>query len=104
MQNWCANLRRAAEARGCRRRWRYPRAGDAWTSRIKAAGIKEPDTYVLDHGYCRSLYAVDPNGMICEFTCDHPDAAKFNAKRKQDAHSELKRWLAGDHRSNNMFR
>jgi catechol-2,3-dioxygenase len=59
---------------------------------------------VLDHGYCRSLYAVDPNGMICEFTCDHPDAAKINAQRKQDAHSELKRWLAGDHRSNNMFR
>ena len=73
-------------------------------ARIKAAGIKEPDTYVLDHGYCRSLYAVDPNGMICEFTCDHPDAARINAKRKQDAHSELKRWLAGDHRSNNMFR
>ena len=73
-------------------------------SRVQAAGIKEPDTYMLDHGYCRSLYVVDPNGMICEFTCDHPDAAKINDKRKTDAHSELKRWLAGDHRSNNMFR
>jgi glyoxylase I family protein len=72
--------------------------------RVKAAGIEEPDTYVLDHGYCRSLYVVDPNGMICEFTCDHPDAAKINAQRRTDAHSELKRWLAGDHRSNNMFR
>ena len=73
-------------------------------SRVQAAGIREPDTYVLDHGYCRSLYVVDPNGMVCEFTCDHPDAAKINAQRKLDAHGELKRWLAGDHRSNNMFR
>lgn len=72
--------------------------------RIKQAGYTEPRTYVLDHGYCRSLYIEDPNGMILEFTCDHPDAARINAKRKADAHTELKRWLAGDHTSNNMFR
>jgi glyoxylase I family protein len=42
--------------------------------------------------------------MICEFTVDHPDAEKINAKRRLDAHSELKRWLAGNHTSNNMFR
>jgi glyoxylase I family protein len=72
--------------------------------RIKKAGIQEPRTYVLDHGYCRSLYVVDPNGLILEFTHDHPDAASINATRKADAHSELKRWLAGDHTSNNMFR
>ena len=77
---------------------------DAIEARIKAAGIKEPDTYVLDHGYCRSLYVVDPNGMILEFTLDHPEAAQINAQRRQDAHSELRRWLAGDHHSNNMFR
>ena len=73
-------------------------------ARIKQAGIQEPRTYVLDHGYCRSLYVVDPNGMILEFTHDHADAARINAKRRADAHSELKRWLGGDHRSNNMFR
>ncbi len=72
--------------------------------RIKAAGIKEPDTYVLEHGYCRSVYVVDPNGLILEFTRDHPEADKINAARRKDAHSELKRWLAGDHHSNNMFR
>ena len=72
--------------------------------RIKAAGYQEPETYVLDHGYCRSVYIKDPNGMVLEFTCDHPDAEKINATRKADAHAELKRWLAGDHRSNNMFR
>ena len=72
--------------------------------RLRAAGYQEPKMYVLEHGYCRSVYAVDPDGMIVEFTVDHPETDKINAKRKQDAHTELKRWLAGDHTSNNMFR
>jgi glyoxylase I family protein len=72
--------------------------------RLKAAGYTEPKSYVLEHGYCRSVYAEDPNGMICEFTLDHPTADKINAIRQADAHSELTRWLGGDHHSNNMFR
>lgn len=72
--------------------------------RLQDAGYEAPKFYVLEHGYCRSIYAEDPNGMICEFTLDHPDAAKINAVRLKDAHSELKRWLGGDHHSNNMFR
>jgi glyoxylase I family protein len=59
---------------------------------------------VLEHGYCRSLYVTDPNGLILEFTRDHPDAAKINRVRRADAHSELKRWLKGDHTSNNTYR
>lgn len=72
--------------------------------RIEAAGYKEPDTFVLEHGYCRSLYITDPNGMILEFTVDAPGAEEINADRLKDAHSELKRWLAGDHRINNIYR
>jgi glyoxylase I family protein len=72
--------------------------------RLRAAGITEPRMYVLEHGYCRSLYAVDPDGMIVEFTVDHPSVAEINATRKKTAHADLKRWLAGDHTSNNMFR
>ena len=72
--------------------------------RLREAGYKEPDMYVLEHGYCRSVYATDPNGMIVEFTLDHPEVEKINAVRRADAHSELKRWLAGDHRSNNTYR
>jgi glyoxylase I family protein len=48
--------------------------------RIKAAGYTEPDSFVLEHGYCRSK------------------------DRKADAHATLKRWLGGDHTSNNMYR
>jgi catechol 2,3-dioxygenase-like lactoylglutathione lyase family enzyme len=72
--------------------------------RLREANYSEPRMYVLEHGYCRSLYAVDPDGMICEFTVDHPDVEKINATRLKDAHAELKRWLAGNHKSNNMFR
>jgi glyoxylase I family protein len=72
--------------------------------RIKKAGITAPQTYVLEHGYCRSVYVTDPNGLILEFTLDHPDVAKITKDRKADAHRELKRWLAGDHHTNNTYR
>ena len=70
--------------------------------RIRDAGIAA--TYTLEHGYCRSVYVVDPDGMIVEFTHDAPHAAQINALRAGDAHSELRRWLAGDHRPNNDVR
>ena len=75
-------------------------------SRLAAAGYRAPATYVLEHGYCRSLYAVDPNGMIVELTCDVPAAVQPEAvkARQARAHAELARWLAGDHTSNNTFR
>ena len=73
-------------------------------ARIAKAGIKPPDTYVLEHGYCRSVYVTDPNGLILEFTRDHPDAERIGRDRRADAHQSLKRWLAGDHTSNNTYR
>ncbi len=72
--------------------------------RLQDAHYAEPQTYILEHGYCRSLYVVDPDGMTCEFTVDHPEVDKINALRRRDAHAELKRWLAGNHTSNNTFR
>ncbi len=76
----------------------------AMEARIAAAGIKPPDTYVLEHGYCRSVYVTDPNGLILEFTLDHPETDKISCDRREDAHRELKRWLEGNHRSNNTYR
>jgi glyoxylase I family protein len=72
--------------------------------RLAAAGYQAPKTFVLEHGYCRSVYVVDPNDMIVEFTLDNPEAATGAAERQRVARSELKRWLAGDHTSNNTFR
>ena len=73
-------------------------------ARIKAAGYKEPETFVLEHGYCRSVYIVDPNEMILEFTLDNPEALKTAPAVQAKARAELKRWLSGDHTSNNTYR
>lgn len=72
--------------------------------RLTDAGWKPEGTFVLEHGYCRSLYTEDPNGMILEFTVDVPNADEISEYRRPRAHDELKRWLAGDHTSNNLYR
>jgi glyoxylase I family protein len=73
-------------------------------TRLENAGWKPEGTFVLEHGYCRSLYTEDPNGMLVEFTVDAPGAEAINKDREKDAHETLKRWLAGDHTSNNNYR
>ena len=72
--------------------------------RLAEAGYAPPQTFVLEHGYCRSVYVTDPNGLILEFTLDHPNADQIARTRRANAHAELKRWLAGDHTSNNTYR
>jgi glyoxylase I family protein len=72
--------------------------------RLQAADWKPEGTYVLEHGYCRSLYTEDPNGMLLEFTVDVPEADDIAEIRRADAHETLRRWLAGDHSGNNMYR
>ncbi|HBK08692.1 MAG TPA: VOC family protein [Acetobacteraceae bacterium] len=74
---------------------------DELIARINAAGETVRET---DHGYCRSIYCTSPDGLIVEFTVDSPDVAKIDAVRRTDAHSELARWMAGDHRTNNDLR
>ena len=70
--------------------------------RIKDNGLEA--TYTLEHGYCRSVYVIDPNKMTVEFTYDDPKMTATDAERRANAHAELKRWLAGDHTSNNTYR
>jgi catechol 2,3-dioxygenase-like lactoylglutathione lyase family enzyme len=69
--------------------------------RLEAAGRPYR---VVDHGYCRSLYVNDPDGLGLEFTADAPEVAEIDRVRRADAHDELDRWLAGDRRSNNAWR
>ncbi|MEF3113769.1 hypothetical protein [Streptomyces chrestomyceticus] len=59
---------------------------------------------MIDHGFCVSLYVTDPNGLILEFAVDHPDVEKIDAEQRTTAHTDLARWLAGDHTSNNRWR
>lgn len=74
---------------------------DELTARLDA---HDWDHLVIDHGYCVSLYATDPDGLQLEFTRDHPETDRIEAERRTTAHADLDRWLAGDHRSNNPFR
>jgi catechol 2,3-dioxygenase-like lactoylglutathione lyase family enzyme len=66
--------------------------------RLKRAGVAHR---VTDHGYCRSLYIMTPDELKLEFTLDPDNVAEIDAMRRADAHSELKRWLAGDRTPNN---
>jgi hypothetical protein len=72
--------------------------------RLAAAGYKEPQSFVLEHGYCRSVYVTDPNDMILVFTLDNPEGGKGAGDRQAKARAELKRCVAGDHTSNSTLR
>ncbi len=61
-------------------------------------------TSVVDHGYCRSLYLTDPNGLRLELTVDHPDIAAVASARRRSAHADLHRWVQGDRTDNNLWR
>lgn len=74
---------------------------DGIHKRLVAAGYEDKGMYLLEHGYCRSLYVTDPSGLLIEFTVDHPDVKKINADQLSKAHTELVRWLGGDHSPNN---
>ena len=78
-----------------------PEQHDAIRDRAEATGM---ETMAADHGYCRSLYIRDPNGLLLEFTVDHPDVEKIDTIRRENAHRDLARWLSGDHTSNNDWR
>jgi glyoxylase I family protein len=69
--------------------------------RLEAAGHA---LRVTDHGYCVSLYVTDPNNLRLEYTVDHPDLERINARQREHAHADLARWLAGDHTPNNDIR
>jgi catechol 2,3-dioxygenase-like lactoylglutathione lyase family enzyme len=69
--------------------------------RLEAEGIP---VRVRDHGYCKSIYATDPDGLVVEFTSDPPDADRIQARARASAHADLRRWMAGDRTVNNAIR
>ena len=74
---------------------------DGIIERLKAANYSEPEMYILDHGYCYSVYVFDPSGLLIEYTVDHPDVESIKVEQAARAHAELERWLAGNHAPNN---
>jgi len=69
--------------------------------RLAAAGIVPRE---MDHGYCRSLYLTDPNGLVVEFTVDPPNASEIDKVQRETARVSLERWKRGDRTPNNDMR
>ncbi|RIL08181.1 MAG: VOC family protein [Proteobacteria bacterium] len=71
------------------------------TRRAEGAGVA---TFAIDHGYCRSLYLRDPDGLVVELTVDDPRALAEAPARRASARADLARWLAGDRTPINALR
>jgi catechol 2,3-dioxygenase-like lactoylglutathione lyase family enzyme len=69
--------------------------------RVADAGLSLRET---DHGYCKSIYVQDPDGLLVEFTSDPPHAGEIAARQRGTAHETLRRWQAGDRQVNNTIR
>lgn len=60
-------------------------------ARLQAHGVEVLG--ITDHGFIKSIYFFDPNGLRLEFTC-HMDSAKQTAGHASTAHEDLKNWIA----------
>ena len=70
-------------------------------ARCEAASF---ETYMTDHGYCKSLYVNDPDGLMVEFTVDPPNVDEIDEYQRRIARKSLDAWQAGDTRPNNDLR
>lgn len=46
----------------------------------------------LDHGFCNSVYAFDPNGLQIEVAWNTPDYEKIMTEEGAGAHDAIKKW------------
>jgi glyoxylase I family protein len=78
---------------------------DSQTQARLHAGLvaAEYPNFSIEHGYCTSLYAVDPDGLRLEFVLDAPDAARIDQEQRRDARDWLNRWNNGERNSNNQL-
>ena len=77
---------------------------DAMKRRIAEAHYHEPDTFVLDHGYC--VRSTSPTRTACSWSSPSitPTWNRSTRSVAARAKEDLARWLAGDHTSNNAYR
>lgn len=62
----------------------------AMRDRMKAAGVQVFGP--IDHGFVRSVYMYDPNGIQMEFTCKTPRHDEIMAEEKGHAHEAIAEW------------
>lgn len=64
----------------------------AWQSRINAMG--KTCLGPVDHGFVKSVYMYDPNGLQVEITCKTDDYADIMTADAAVAHDQLTQWTA----------
>lgn len=74
---------------------------DAIHQRLLDAGVAH---IVIHHGYVTSLYVTSPDGLLFEVCVDPEYVDDIRRVRSAAAHSDLQRWLSGDHTTNNQWR
>ncbi len=64
----------------------------AFRDRMTAAGVKLEGP--IDHGFVRSIYSFDPNGIQVEITCPTEGHDRILAEEKAQARTVLAQWSA----------
>jgi glyoxylase I family protein len=77
------------------------KALDLLITRLDQAGFKH---MIMEHGYCRSLYTIDPDGLRLEFAVDSPQVDDIVAEQTATAHTTLTEWVNGRRTTNNHWR
>jgi catechol 2,3-dioxygenase-like lactoylglutathione lyase family enzyme len=67
-------------------------------ARLEAAGHSP---FMIDHGFCVSLYSKDPDGLTVEFASEPDNREETAAWQAETAHDTLARWVSGDKTTNN---
>lgn len=62
----------------------------AFKTRLEQHGIQVMGP--LDHGFCRSIYFEDPNGLVMEFTCRDANHDTIMDEEERAAPATLERW------------
>jgi glyoxylase I family protein len=64
---------------------------DAYKKKLESAGV---DVFEIDHGYCRSIYFYDPNGLRVEFATNVSVTERFFADKYQSVNDDMAAWKA----------
>ena len=62
---------------------------DAYKDKLAAAGV---EVLEIDHGYCRSIYFYDPNGLRVEFATNVSVTERFFADKYQSVDADMSAW------------
>lgn len=73
---------------------------DATVLKLRDAGVPVME---IDHGFVRSIYFADPNGLKLEFASDPENVDEIYADQRGNAHATMKQYLAGDYRKTNKW-